>query len=246
MSNTPSPDLIHVIGHRNPDTDAICSAIGYASLLQRTGKTAQAACCGELNTRTAWVLKRAGVEPPKLLLDVRPTAESIARREVITAAPDETFLSVYRKMVAHHFRSVPVVDAEGRLLGMPTLLELGQLFLPPDEEHVHNAANREVRTSLRNMAAAVGGIILGDTRGVDKFDDFLLVVAASSLETSRRRAQAFPAQLIATVTGDRPEIHELAIELGTRCLIITGGFQPSADLHKRARERGVAIVCSPH
>lgn len=245
MSAPPS-DLIHVIGHRNPDTDAICSAIGYASLLRRTGKNAVAACCGELNTRTAWVLQRAGVEPPKLLLDVRPTAESIARREVITAAPNETFLSVYRKMVSHHFRSVPVVDKDGRLLGMPSLLELGQLFLPPDDDHVHNAANRAVRTSLWNMAAAVGGALFGDTSDVEKFDDFLLVVAASSLETSRKRAQAFPAQLVATVTGDRPEIHALAIELGTRCLIITGGFQPSAELQVQAKARGVTIVCSPH
>jgi manganese-dependent inorganic pyrophosphatase len=85
--SSPALDLIHVIGHRNPDTDAICSAIGYASLLQRTGRNAVAACCGEVNTRTAWVLKQAGVEAPKLLLDVRPTAESIARRHVITAAP---------------------------------------------------------------------------------------------------------------------------------------------------------------
>lgn len=242
-----APDLIHVIGHRNPDTDAICSAIGYASFLRRSkGSNAQAACCGELNTRTAWVLQQAGVEPPKLVLDVRPTAETIARREVITAAPDETFLSVYRKMVAHHFRSIPVVDHEGRLLGMPSLLELGQLFLPPDEAHVHNAANREVRTSLRNMSAAVGGTICGDTRDAEKFDDFLLVVAASSLETSRARAQAFPARLVATVTGDRPEIHALAMELGTRCLIITGGFQPSRELQEQAEARGVAIVCSPH
>jgi manganese-dependent inorganic pyrophosphatase len=239
-------DLIHVIGHRNPDTDAICSAIGYASLLQRTGRNAIAACCGEVNTRTNWVLQRAGVEPPKLLLDVRPNAESIARREVITAAPDETFLSVYRKMVDHHFRSVPVVDGDGRLLGMPTLLELGQLFLPPDEAHAHNAANREVRTSLRNMAAAVGGTILGDASDTEKVHDFLLVVAASSLETSRKRAQTFPAALVATVTGDRPEIHALAIELGTRCLIITGGFQPSEELQQQAKKRGVAIVCSPH
>src|SRR5204863_4689329 len=100
-----------------------------------------------------------------------PTAESIARREVITASPDEIFLSVYRKMVAHHFRSVPVVDAQGSLLGMPTLLDLGQLFLPPDETHVHNAANREVRTSLRNMAAAVGGTILGHADEIERVDD---------------------------------------------------------------------------
>src|SRR4029079_19303423 len=113
-------------------------------------------------------------------------------------------------------------------------------------DHVHNAANRAVRTSLWNMAAAVGGALFGNTTDVEKFDNFLLVVAASSLETSRKRAQTFPAQLVATFTGDRPEIHALAIELGTRCLIITGGFQPSPELQAQAKARGVTIVCSPH
>lgn len=240
-------DPIHVIGHRNPDTDAICSAIGYAAFLRESrGENAIPARCGELSVRTEWALNQAGVASPKLLMDVRPTVDGIARREVITASPDETFLSVYRKMIAHQFRSVPVVNAEGRLLGMPTLLELGQLLLPPDDKQGSNTVNREVRTSLRNMTVAVGGAIHGDTSNADQFDDFLLVVAASSLATSRARALAFPAKLVATITGDRPEIHALAMELGTRCLIITGGFQPSADLVKQAGERGVAIVCSPH
>ncbi|MCE9518469.1 MAG: putative manganese-dependent inorganic diphosphatase [Verrucomicrobia bacterium] len=245
--SAPPQDPIHVIGHRNPDTDAICSAIGYAAFLRDSrGDNAIPARCGDLSVRTEWALNQASIAPPKLLMDVRPTAQSIAQREVISASPDDTFLSVYRKMAAHQFRSVPVVNADGKLLGMPTLLDLGQLILPPDDAHAHNAANRTVRTSLRNMALAVGGTLCGDTTDAEKFDDFLLVVAASSLDTSRKRAQAFPARLVATVTGDRPEIHELAMELRTRCLIITGGFQPSAELQKQATERGVAIVCSPH
>ena len=75
-----TPDTIHVIGHRNPDTDAICSAIGYASFLRDVrGMKAVAACCGELSVRTNWVLQTAGVPGPTLLLDVRPTAASICR-----------------------------------------------------------------------------------------------------------------------------------------------------------------------
>jgi hypothetical protein len=65
---------VYVIGHRNPDTDSICSAIAYAHLLRQTHlPDAVAACCGEVNPRTQFVLSRAGVEPPRLVMDVRPT-----------------------------------------------------------------------------------------------------------------------------------------------------------------------------
>ena len=86
---------VYVIGHQNPDTDAICSAIGYAELLQRTRyPDAEAACCGGLNPRTRWVLEQAGLEPPKLIMDLRPTAEMICRADVVQARADETFLDV--------------------------------------------------------------------------------------------------------------------------------------------------------
>ena len=84
-----STDPIYVIGHRNPDTDAICSAIGYAAFLRDVrGMDAEAACCGEVSVRTNWVLQQAGVQAPKLLLDVRPTAATICRKEVLTAKPE--------------------------------------------------------------------------------------------------------------------------------------------------------------
>lgn len=244
---TPLLPPTFVIGHRNPDTDAICSAIGYAAFLRASRDPgAQAACCGELTVRTAWVLQQAGLPAPRLLMDVRPTAATICRREVTTAAPDETFLSVYRKMLDHHFRAMPVVDASGKLLGIPTIQDLAQLFLPPDDAHPHNTANRAVRTSLKNMAAALGGQIMGAASDAEVFDDLLLVVAASSLETTRQRSLQFPARQLAIVTGDRPDIHALAIELRARCLLITGGFQPSEAFQASAREHGVSIIVSPH
>ena len=204
---------------------------------------AVAACCGELSVRTNWVLQQAGVPAPKLLLDVRPTAASICRREVLTAAPEETFLSVYRKMMERSFRSIPVVDAQGRLLGLPALQDLAQLFLPSTADIADDAVNRETRTSLRNVMTAVQGEICGAEEGLDEGLDLLLVVAASGVETSRSRASRFPARRVAMVTGDRPEIHALAIEMGVRCLIVTGGFRPWDSILQQAREKGVAVIC---
>lgn len=237
-------DPIYVIGHRNPDTDAICAAIGYAAYLRLVRKdTVIAACCGEINARTNWVLRLAGVEAPKLLLDVRPTAGIVGRKEVLTASPKDTFLSVYRKMMEHNFRSIPVVDAERKLVGMPTIQEMAQLFLP--SEATHKAANREVRTSVQNMITALGGSMIGATEQIDEVEDLILVVAASSLETSRDRASQFNPRQLVLLTGDRPEIHSLAMSMGVRCLVVTGGFIPSESVLTEAKEKGICVIVAP-
>ncbi len=235
---------IHVIGHRNPDTDAICSAIGYAAYLRDVrGMDARAACCGEVNVRTAWVLKLAGLPAPKLILDVRPTASSISRRDVVTASADETFLSVYRKMLKHGFRSIPVVDAEGKLLGIPSIQELAQLFLPPETMRANEY--RKVRTSLHNIVASLDGARSGKATNPSAVEELTLVVAASSVETSLARARDFPASQIVIICGDRPDIHQMAVDLGARCLIITGGFKASVEIEATAAKKNVAIISVP-
>lgn len=237
-------DPTYVIGHRNPDTDAICAAIGYAAYLRTIGHAdIVAACCGEINARTSWVLKQAGVAAPKLLLDVRPVASSLGRKDVLTAAPTETFLSVYRKMLEHSFRSIPIVDENGCLLGMPTIQDMAQLFLPTSA--THGAANREVRTSIENIVATLNGRLISPTQDDAKVEDLILVVAASSVETTRDRARQFPARQLTIVTGDRPEIHALAIELGVRCLIVTGGFTPWDSLLSQARDKSISVITAP-
>ena len=103
---------VYVIGHKNPDTDAICSAIGYAHFLRLTSiADAEAACCGEVNARTQFALTAAGFEQPRLLMDVRPTIGQIARREVVTARENEPLLPVYRRMLKHKIRALPVLFA---------------------------------------------------------------------------------------------------------------------------------------
>ncbi|MBL9115204.1 MAG: putative manganese-dependent inorganic diphosphatase [Verrucomicrobiaceae bacterium] len=236
---------VYVIGHRNPDTDAICSAIGYASFLRESKQIdARPACCGEISVRTAWVLKQAGLEPPKLLLDVRPTAASIARRQVVTATPEATLLEVNRRMLEKDFRSIPVVDDEGRLVGMPSLAEMAELLMPPKpgEDNLH----RQVRTSLANVVHALDGEKAGEAESSRQVEELILVVAASSEATTRARATQFDPRKVILLVGDRPEIHRLALDMGVRCLVITGGFEMTQEMEAEAKRKRVAIVLTNH
>jgi manganese-dependent inorganic pyrophosphatase len=239
------PSPLYVIGHKNPDTDAICAAIGYAAFLRATGRTeAMAACCGELSARTAWVLEQAKLEAPRLLLDVRPTAASIARKEVVTASPDETLLEVNRRMLANDFRSIPVVAPNQTLLGMPSLAELAQLLMPPQQGQDNH--HRKVRTTLWNMSQALDAQRASKAEWPRQVEELILVVAGSSLETTLHRAQQFDPRSVVVIVGDRPEIQRMAIETGVRCLVITGGFSLDPELETLAKEKLTAVILSPH
>ena len=121
-----------VLGHRNPDADAICAAIGHSAYLRATGDLeAIAARCGEVPPRVKIVLEQAGLEPPVLVDDVRPTAGSICRKTVVAVRQDDTFLMAYRLMVDHGVRAVPVLNNGGEVRGLLHFLDLLQLLLPP-------------------------------------------------------------------------------------------------------------------
>ena len=236
-----STDPLYVIGHRNPDTDAICSAIGSAAFLRDSrGDNAVPARCGDMSVRTAWVLSQAGIAPPKLLMDVRPTASTVCHRNVIVAQRGETFLSVYRKMIDHGFRSIPVVDDAGRMVGMPTLLELAQLFMPATANDA--AANRQVRTSEANMLAALDGSFPNGRKPLDRVENLILMVAGSSMETSQSRLKRFPHSTVVFLVGDRPDVQRMAIQNNARCLVITGGFEVDEEIAALARKSDVPVI----
>lgn len=232
---------LFIIGHRNPDTDAICSAIGYAAFLRDSrGDDAVPARCGDLSVRTEWVLNQAGVPAPRLLMDVRPTAATLCHRDVVSARREETFLSVYRKLIEHSFRSIPVVDEAGCMVGMPTLLELAQLFMPATAQSAD--ANRHVRTSEANMLAALDGSFPNGRSSSTEVENLIIMVAASSFETTKARLQGFPHSMVVFLVGDRPDVQRMAIQSRARCLIVTGGFEVDDEIAAESRAHGVPII----
>lgn len=234
---------MYVIGHKNPDTDAICSAIGYAELLRRTRyPDAIAACCGGLNARTQWVLAQAKLEPPKLVMDIRPTAGGICRSDVVKAREDESFLDVYQRMIKENIRAIPIVDEHEMVVGLASVQELLHLLLHSLDSKAHA---RRVRTSLENMIRTLDARI---DHGVELEleQEFILTVSASSEQTVDDRLHEFPPYRLVVIVGDRPEIHRLALAAKVRALILTGGTHLSVDLLDEARKQGISVVSCSH
>ncbi len=115
-------NAIYVVGHVNPDTDAIASAMGYAWLLQDQGQNAIAARAGHLNPQTTWVLNHLKIEQPMLLIDASPRFSTISHR-LNTAAPEHPLREVWS--IANRTGGVaPIVDSEGKPYGLVTVISL--------------------------------------------------------------------------------------------------------------------------
>lgn len=232
-----------VFGHRNPDTDAICSAIAYADLLRRTTRPdAVAACCGAPNRRTEFALRKAGLAAPKIIMDVRPELEDICRRDVIVSRTCDVFYDVYQRMNAHSLRAIPILDDDEKLVGIVTLLDMLELVFQGGVDPLHA---REVRTNLSKVVSVLGGKFQHAIEP-DQTDDLILTVGAMSAGGFTKRMNQFPAERLLVVSGDRPTIQLPAIEMGVRGIVVTGGYELTGGLVELARARGVNVIQSPY
>jgi manganese-dependent inorganic pyrophosphatase len=231
-----------VFGHRNPDTDAICSALAYADLLRRTSRPdAVAACCGAPNERTEFVLRRAGLAAPKLVMDVRPQVEDACRREVVTASFGEAFHEAYERMRKGDLRAIPVVDGDRRVVGVLSILTMMELFFT---DAADSTKARAVTTSLQKICDVLGGTFR-NAIDPERPDELLVMVGAMSAEGFTERMRQYPRERLVVVCGDRPSIQLPAIDAGVRAIVITGGFPLASEVVEIARAKGVSVISSP-
>lgn len=234
---------VYVFGHRNPDTDAICSAIAYADLLKQTTRPdAVAASCGAPNERTEFALRKAGLAAPRIIMDVRPELHDICNRDIVCARSHEAFYDVYEKLEKHKVRSIPVLNEQDELEGLITLLDLLQLVFQGGVDPIRS---REVRSNLNKIVSVIGGSFQHAV-DEDAEQDFLVTVGAMSAGGFRDRMQEFPPEKLLVVSGDRPTIQLPALEMGVRALVVTGGFELSSGLLELARIHRVSIIQSPY
>ncbi|MGV3484632.1 MAG: putative manganese-dependent inorganic diphosphatase [Planctomycetaceae bacterium] len=233
---------VFVFGHRNPDTDAICSAIAYADYLRQTTiPDAVAACCGPANLRTEFALKRAGITPPRIIMDVRPELEDVCKLSVVTARESDVFYEVYQLMDQHSLRSIPVLDDDNRLVGLVSLLDLLELVFQGGVDPVRS---RQICSNLTKIVSVLEGEFVHAV-DPDRDDNLVVTVGAMSAEGFVKRMEMFPAEQLLVVSGDRPTIQLPAIEMGVRALVVTGGYQLSSGLMQLAKARGVTVMSSP-
>ncbi len=233
---------VFVFGHRNPDTDAICAALAYADLLQRTTRPdAVAACCGPPNPRTEYALKCAGLNPPKIVMDVRPEVADVCRRDVITANESEVFYEVYQRVQTNEVRALPIVSDSGKPVGILSLIDLLELIFQGDEDPIRA---RIVTTTNRKICSVLQGEFQNEV-DPDSLAEMIVMVGAMSAEGFTKRLHRYPAEKLVVVCGDRPTIQLPALEHGVRMLVVTGGYALSPGLVQLARMNNITVVKSP-
>ncbi|MEL6898355.1 MAG: putative manganese-dependent inorganic diphosphatase, partial [Planctomycetota bacterium] len=234
---------VHVFGHRNPDTDAICSALAYADYLQKTTHPdAVAACCGPPNARTEFALRKSGLSLPRIIMDVRPEVDEVCNRSVVCANESDVFYEVYERLIERGIRSIPVANDDGELVGVMTLLHLLELVFAGGVDPIES---RKVSTSLAKICKVVDGTFQNEV-DPHRADNLLVTVGAMSAGGFKERMKPFPSENLLVISGDRPTIQLPALELGVRCLVVTGGFELTEGLLELASARKVAVILSPY
>lgn len=229
---------VYVIGHRNPDTDSICSALAYAHLKRETGEPAAvAARAGQLNAETQFALDSFGMEAPVFLTDVYPRIKDVMEDIIVTADETATIREVGMMMHEHQVKSVPIV-AEGNVLkGIVTVSDLARRYF--EEIQLENLAKSGITFS--GVKKGVDGTVLcgGD---LDRKVSGRVFVAAGELGFVRENVQE---HAVVLVGGRYAEIEE-CLEKGVDAIILTCGAQMPAELLKRAEAKGVLVIATQH
>ena len=239
-----SQEPVYVVGHLNPDADAICAAIGYAEYLRvAEGTNAQAIRCGSVPDRVKWVLEQANEEEPMLVNDIRTTAELVSDKAFLTVAECDTFLKVYNTMQQSGEESLPVVSSEGDILGILDFTQLMQLLMPRDVTGSEGV--KTVYVSPQKILESLEGESLGAPISEDEEELVMFVGASSEASTKDGLIQDAKDGISKTqlvICGDRQRLQQVAVENQVRMMVVTGGYGVEPEVRKLAEENGVMII----
>jgi manganese-dependent inorganic pyrophosphatase len=229
--------VIYVTGHRNPDTDSIAAAIGYAELNQRLDPRNEyvPVRLGECNDQTRWVLERSGAAEPALLPHVMLRVKDVMRKQFPSALHTVPVREVGLIMAREEVDLVPVVADDGELAGVMTERQLARRYVRESRE----ASRLDAPTAVGSIAGVLEGELLaGEAECEVTGRVWVLAMATESLPLGFSAGDV-------VVVGNRPDAQRIAIEVGVALLVTSNGTRPTDEVLELARERDTAVVVSP-
>jgi manganese-dependent inorganic pyrophosphatase len=227
---------IYVTGHRNPDTDSIASAIGYAELKGRLDPHNDyvPVRLGDCNAQTRWVLERSGATEPRFLPHVSLRARDVMQTSFPVSGQDQPIREAGLALVRADLELVPIVDEDGALVGVVTERALARRFVRESRE---TSTLKDAPTTVAAVADALEARVL--VNGDAKLAGRVWVQSMDVRSPSGIRAGD------AVVVGDRADAQRLAIEHGAALLVLSNDATPSDEILALAREHGTAVISSP-
>lgn len=231
-------EIVYVSGHKNPDTDSICSAIAYSYLLNATNKyNAVPVRLGEVNRETEYVLKRFGVEHPVLLKTVKQKVEDLNYDKVTVFSKDLTLKTAWFLLKQQNLKSAPILDEHGQLLGLLSTSNIIEGYMDQWDSEVLKKAKTPVENVIDTLEANV--IYLNENLKVINGD---IHIAAMSGNEAKKRIHEND---VVIVGGDRSDDLEELISVKPSLIILTGSLTSDENVVNKCKEQGISIVSTP-
>ena len=226
-----------VIGHRNPDTDSICSAIAYAELKNRTSTlVCESRRAGKMNQETEFVLKKFGVTPPRMCTDVNPKIRDVDYREMPGIPGSTSLRRAWKIMRDQQIDTLSITSADNELEGIITVKDLATANM----DVFDTAVLAKSRTSYKNILETLNGtMVVGNADAVCTTGHIKIGTATPEmLESSVEKGDI-------VILSNRYESQLCAIEKEASLLIICNGAKVGRTIQRIADETGVAIMTTP-
>ena len=226
-----------VIGHRNPDTDSICSAIAYAELKNKTSSlVCEARRAGRMNQETEFVLKRFGVAPPRMCTDVNPKIRDVDYREMPGIPGSTSLRKAWEIMRDQKIDTLPVTSEDDELQGVITVKDIATANM----DLFDTGILAKSRTSYRNILETLGATMVVGSEDAECTTGHIRIGTATPemLESSMEKGDI-------VILTNRYESQLCAIEKEASLIIICNGAKVGRTIQHIAAETGVAIMSAP-
>lgn len=230
---------ISVIGHKNPDTDSICSSIAYANLknLMTESDFYHPKRIGEISSETLFVLNYFKVEEPVLIDDVKTQVKDINIRKIALVKPEVSLKKAWEIMKSSGITTLPISQNNGTLDGIIAVDDIAHSFMDIYDNDILSRA----RTPYRNIIEVLDGeMVVGDIE--DSVYNGHVLIGAMNPDVMEGYIR--PKDIV--IVGNRYESQLCAIEVGAQCIIVTGGIPVASSIKKLAEANNCAIMLSPH
>ena len=228
---------VYVIGHRNPDTDSICSAIAYANLKNQVeGNGYEAYRAGNINGETRYILDTFGIKDPKYVSDVRPRLTDVNLNLVKGAKATDSLKSAREMMQTEKIVSLPVLDGK-KMIGLVSISDV----LKADMDVYDNEILAKAKTPYKNVVDTLDGTLqAGDIEGY--ITEGKLTVSAASVDTMEEFVTAKDTVIVA----NREDAQIGAIQTGVQCVVVCMGTEVTDKVLELAKEKNCRIITTPY
>ena len=230
---------VYIVGHRNPDTDSICSAIAYADIKNRSddSNTYYAMRAGQVNEETEFVLRHFGVELPGYLPDAGTQVEEIEIHKVPGVSGDISVKKAWASMKEQNIVTLPITTKKKDLEGLITVTDIAKSYMDVYDSTVLAQANTRYSSIAETLD---GSILVGDGNGY--FNKGQVVIGAFHPDMMGNYIH----ENDLVIVGNRAEDQLCCLDLGASCIVVGLGAPVGKSILKLAEESGCVIISSPH